>query len=162
MDIVARVAVVYVVLLVVFRVLGKRELGNLTPFELVTLMIIPEIVSQSLHDGDHSLTSAIVGVLTLALLVFATSLAKHRFEKVGRVLDNPPTVLVVNGRMLTAELDRERVSPDEIYGEMHRVGLTRIEEVRWAVLESDGRIAIVPFERGGRQVPPAPETSMPQ
>lgn len=160
MDIVVRVTVVYAVLLFVFRVLGKRELGSLTPFELVTLMIIPELVSESLDDGVQSLTNALVGVLTLALLVFATSLAKHRFEKVGRVLDNQPTLLVANGRLLTSELDHERVSPDEIYAEMHQVGLERLEQVRWAVLESDGKISIVPLEPGARHAAPpsAPNT----
>ena len=144
MDTVLRVVVIYAVLLFVFRVLGKRELAALTPFELVTLMIVPEIVSQSLSDGDHSLTGAIVGVMTLFTLVFATSALTHRFPRLHDVAESPPKMLVANGKILEQNMNEERVSPEELFSEMHRAGVARLADVRWAILESDGHIAIVP------------------
>lgn len=159
MDTVLRVAIVYVVLFAAFRVMGKRELGSMTPFELVTLMIVPEMVSASLHDGDHSLTNAAVGVMTLFLLVFATSAISHRFPRAARVLEARATVLVVDGRLVEPAMNVERVSADELYGEMHKAGIARIEDVRWAILEGDGRISIIP--RGGARAHPPAEGSAP-
>jgi len=147
LDTVLRVAIVYVVLFLAFRVMGKRELGSLTPFELVTLMIVPEIVSESLHDGDHSLTNAAVGVMTLFLLVFATSVITYRFPRAAKVLESHPTVLVSNGRIVQDAMDVERVSVDDLYAEMHKAGIARVEDVRWAILEGDGRIAVIAQDR---------------
>lgn len=154
MDTVIRVAVIYTVLLLVFRVLGKRELAALTPFELVTLMIVPEIVSQSLSDGDHSLTGAIVGVMTLFLLVFATSALTHRFPRLQSIAESPPKMLVADGQILEKNMNEERVSPEELFSEMHRSGIARLADVRWAILQTDGHIAIVPRAN----VEPAPRT----
>ncbi|UJR78986.1 DUF421 domain-containing protein [Sandaracinus amylolyticus] len=147
MDTVFRVAIIYVVLFVAFRVMGKRELGSLTPFELVTLMIVPEIVSESLHDGDHSLTNAAIGVMTLFLLVFATSVITHRFPRAAKVLESHPTVLVSEGKIVEDAMNLERVSVEDLFGEMHKAGVARVEDVRWAILEGDGRIAIIARDR---------------
>lgn len=153
MDTVARVAVIYLVLFVIFRVLGKRELGALTPFELVTLMIIPEIVSQSLTDHDSSVTNAIVGATTLCLLVFATSLLTHRFPRVNALTESSPKLLVAHGRILEANMNVERMSADELFGEMHRAGVARLEDVEWAILQSDGHVAIIPVRGVGVTAP---------
>jgi uncharacterized membrane protein YcaP (DUF421 family) len=144
METVLRVAVIYVVLLLAFRVLGKRELASMTPFELVTLMMVPEIVSQGLVGDDYSVTNAIVGAMTIFLLVLTTSAISHRFPRLGAIMHNTPTLLVANGRLLEANMNAERVSAEELYSEMHKAGVARVEDVRWAVLESDGRISVVP------------------
>src|SRR5687768_1750874 len=100
MTTVLHVVLVYLVLLACFRVLGKRELGKMSPFELVTLMMIPEIVSAALNQNDNSLTNAFIGVSTLFLLVFTTSALTHRFPRLAHAVDNPPTLLVANGKLL--------------------------------------------------------------
>ena len=148
MDTVIRVVVVYGFLFAVLRLLGKREFGQLSPLEFVCLLLIPELVQQALVRDDFSMTNALVAVSTLVLLVFLTSLLSHRSKKAEAFLQGQPTVLAAHGRLITPHMDRERVTPDEVYTEMRRVGLDRLEDVRWAVLEPDGHISIVAEHAG--------------
>lgn len=144
METVIRVAIIYVFILVGLRLLGKREFSQLSTMELVTLLLIPEIVSQSLIREDFSLTNALVGVATLFVLVFLNSLLTHKSKSFEEVVESSPAVLVQHGQLVEENLNKERVAPDEIFSEMHKVGLEKLEQVRWAILETDGNISIVP------------------
>ena len=145
MDTVLRVVAVYVVVLLGLRVLGKREFGELSPFELVTLLVIPEILQNALVRDDYSLTNAVVGVCTLLGLVWATSVLSHLSPRFEQVVASRPAVLVRHGYLVPGEMNRERVPPQEIVAEMHKVGLERLDQVKWGILESDGKIAFVPW-----------------
>jgi uncharacterized membrane protein YcaP (DUF421 family) len=151
MDTIARVVVIYLFLLVAMRVVGKREFGQLGPFDLVVLLLIPEMLTDALTTGDPSLTNGLIGVGTLLTLVFLTSLLAYRFKAAGRVIEGSPTVLVQHGVLVPKHLDRERVTPDEVLAAMHESGLERMEQVKWAILGTDGRISVVPRERFGQQ-----------
>jgi len=139
---VLHVAVSFVALTLAFRIIGKRELGRLSPLELVTLMLIPEILSNSVQ-GQSSMLTGLAGLCTILFLVVATSLLSQRFKKVRDVLEAPPTVLVVNGKLLTEAMNRERISSDELASEMRKQGVEGLEAVRFAVLESGGNITFV-------------------
>jgi uncharacterized membrane protein YcaP (DUF421 family) len=143
MDTVVRVAVVYLFLLLALRLLGKREFGQLSPLEFVCLLLIPELVQQALVREDFSMTNALVAVSTLFLLVFLTSLVSHRWKRVDDILQGQPSVLVSNGHMHTKTMDQERVTPEELFTEMRRSGIDRLENVKFAVLEPDGHISVV-------------------
>jgi uncharacterized membrane protein YcaP (DUF421 family) len=153
-----RVTFVYAFLLLAFRLSGKREVGQMSPFELVTLLLIPEIFSSALNRSDDSLALASVGVGTLCLLVFFTGLLTFRSSKAELLLEGEPTVLVRDGKFIERNLRRERVTPEEVFSEMHLSGVERIEDVRWAILESEGKIAIVPASpESSRQKKKTPE-----
>ena len=139
-----RVTFVYAFLMLAFRLSGKREIGQMSPFELVTLLLIPEIFSSALNRSDDSLPLATVGVGTLCLLVFFTGLLTFRSKRAEAVLEGEPTVLVRDGKFVERNLRRERVTPEEVFSEMHLSGVERIEDVRWAILEAEGKISIVP------------------
>jgi uncharacterized membrane protein YcaP (DUF421 family) len=143
-DTVLRIAFVYFTLMVALRVLGKRELSEMSPFELVTLLMIPEIFSPALAREDYSMTHATIGAATLFTLLFLTSALTFRFKGAERVVEGKPTVLVRNGQFLERNMQHERVTPDEVLTEMHKSGVEQLHEVRWAILEMDGKIAIVP------------------
>lgn len=143
-NVVIRVLVVYVTLVLGLRILGKREFGKLAPIELLTLLLIPEMVSTALTGGNASLIQGLVGAATLFLLVYLTSFTTHLSHRVEATMEGEPTVLAYAGRVSENALNRERVTPEELYSEMRKVGLERLEQVRWAVLETDGRISIVP------------------
>lgn len=149
MDTVFRIAAVYFLLMVALRVMGKRELSEMSPFELVTLLMIPEIFSPALAREDYSMTHATIGVATLFTLVFLTSALTFRFSRAERVVEGKPTVLVHDGRFLERNMQRERVTPDEVLNEMHKNGIELLGDVRWAILEVDGKIAIVPADTKG-------------
>jgi uncharacterized membrane protein YcaP (DUF421 family) len=144
METVIRVAVIYALIVLGLRVLGKREFGQLSPIELVTLLLIPEIVSNALQREDQSVTNGIIGLATLFTLVFATSLLTSRFGVFNRLLDGTPTVLVHRGELIAKNLQRERISPDELASELRKSGLEHVSQVKWAILETDGKISIVP------------------
>lgn len=144
MEAVYRVTFLYLFLMLGFRLMGKRELGQLSQFELVTLMLIPEIVSEALNRSDASITSALVGVCTLLTLVTATSLLVHVSPKAAAAFEGRPAVLVRHGVMLVDTMNRERISPDELFSEMHQAGIEHLADVKWAILEPEGRMAFIP------------------
>ncbi len=153
MDTVWRVAVVYLFLMAALRTMGKRDVGQLAPFDLVVLLLIPEIFSQAMAGEDYSLTNAIIGVSTLLSLVFLTSVITYRYRWIAKVVEGEPAVLVRHGHLVPEAMNRERVGPDEIVAHMHKSGLERIEQVKWAILETDGSISFVPWEPGGSAPP---------
>jgi uncharacterized membrane protein YcaP (DUF421 family) len=147
-DSVVRAIVVYLFLMLLFRVVGKRTLNETSPFDIVLLLIISESVQQAMIDSDNSITNAFLLAGTLVGLNFLLSLLRYRFPSLGRVIDGVPLVLVNRGEALKERLDRERVDEDEIIStgrEMH--GIARLDQVRYAVLEDSGKITIVPVRR---------------
>ena len=149
METVWRVGAVYLFLMVALRIIGKRDLGQLAPFDLVILLLIPELLSQAMVREDFSLTNGLIGVSTLLCLVFLTSLGVYLSKGTARLVEGRPTVLVREGVLLSRNLDRERVSPEEIFAQMHQSGLERISEVKWGILETDGKISFVPLQQSG-------------
>lgn len=144
MEIVFRVTVIYLFILIGMRFLGKREFGQMSPFELVTLLLIPEIVTDAITAGDSSLIGGIIGIATILILVFLTNVITHINKPIERIVEGSPTVLVRDGKFLENALNEERVSTGEVFNEMHKAGIEQLEQVRWAILENDGKISIVP------------------
>ena len=144
---VLRVVVIYLFVLIALRMLGKREFSQLSAFDLVTILLIPEIASQALVREDFSLTNALIGLSTLFTLVLLTSIVSHMSKRAATVIDGTPSILICNGQFVVDNLNRERVTPDEIFGEMHKVGLAELGQVQWGILESDGHISFVPYHR---------------
>ena len=148
METVIRIALIYIVIVIGLRVLGKREFSQMSPLELVSLLLIPEIASQALTREDFSFTNAVVGLATLFVLVFFTSLLMHRFKTVETAISDSPSVLVQNGEFIKETLNRERVTPGEVFVEMRKAGLEKLGQIKWAILETDGKISIVPESSG--------------
>jgi uncharacterized membrane protein YcaP (DUF421 family) len=146
METVTRVVFIYIFIMLGLRVLGKREFGQLSPLELVTLLLIPEIVAQGLVREDFSLTNAIVGISTLFVLVFLTSLVMQHSRKAEELLTGKPTVLAFDGKFIAENMNKERITPDEIYTELHKAGLYQLAQVRWVILEPDGKLAVIANE----------------
>jgi uncharacterized membrane protein YcaP (DUF421 family) len=140
---VLRVPIVFAILMAIFRLIGKRELSRLSPFELVTLMLIPEVLSNAIQ-AEGALLDALAGLSTLFFLVLVTSVFAHRFEGVEKVVEAGPTVLVADGRLLGNAMNEQRIVPDELLSEMRKQGIGDLSEVRWAVLEGSGNITFVP------------------
>ena len=150
LDSIWRVAFVYFFLMIAFRFAGKRELSEMSPFELVTVLLIPEIYSAALNRSSDSLAHATVSVATLFVLVFVTGLLTFRSQRIERLLEGDAALLVRNGKFLLDNLKKERVTPEEVLTEMHKAGVADIADVRWAILEVDGHISIIPRRSGGQ------------
>jgi uncharacterized membrane protein YcaP (DUF421 family) len=145
METVVRVAIVYLFVWACFRVVGKRELTQLSPFELVTLLFIPQLFSRALTRQDYSMTNGVIAASTLFLLLFLTSAARYRSTRVAAIVQGVPTVLVHRGAVVQQHLDKERIALDDILASMRKVGMQRFDEVEWAILEADGKISVVPM-----------------
>jgi uncharacterized membrane protein YcaP (DUF421 family) len=144
METVVRVVVIYIFLLAGMRILGKREFGQLSPHEFVVLLIIPEMVSTALNQGDTTLTNAVVGTCTIFGLVFLTSMLTQRFKGFGKLVTDTEAVLVFNGTPIEDTMNRERVTPEDVMTEARKAGVMSISQIQYAILEPDGKIAIIP------------------
>jgi uncharacterized membrane protein YcaP (DUF421 family) len=142
-DVVGRIALVYVVILAGLRVLGKRDLSQMTPFDVVLLFLIPQVFRNYLIGTDSTLLTALVGAATLLLLVFLTALFGYRSVTIGRLVRARPSVLVDHGMLLERVLDRERIAPEEIEAAARRVGIDGLDQVGRATLEADGTITVI-------------------
>lgn len=147
METVLRVVIIYVVIVLGLRVMGKREFAQLSPAELVLLLLIPEIVSQSLIREDFSLTNGLIALFTLFSLVFLTSLASYHSRNFSFLIEGTPSVLIDHGRLVTGSMNRQRIDAGELFSEMHKSGLQHLSEVEWAILETDGHISFVPVKQ---------------
>src|SRR5688572_3732832 len=147
MESVLRGAAVYLFLLIVFRVAGKRSMVETTTFDFVLLLIISEATQQALMGEDFSVTNGIIVIVTMVALDIGLSFLKQRSKKVDRLLDSVPIVIAAHGRALRDRMDRARIDEDDILEAARgRMGLERIEQIKYAVLEKNGDITIVPME----------------
>lgn len=145
MDSIARGLAVYLFLLFVFRVSGKRTLAQTTPFDLVLLLIISETTQQAMVDDDHSMTNAALLILTLVGADLLLSVAKLRSKTLSRWLEGLPLVLVSDGEELPERMKRSRVDKQDVLSAARlQHGLQSLDEVRYAVLETSGEISIIP------------------
>ena len=144
MDGVIRGAVVYMFLLLLFRLSGQRALAQITTFDFVLLLIISEAVQQALIGNDNSMTHAAIVVTTLVALNIVLSLIKQRFKGIENVLEDMPLVLVDDGRLLRKRMDKVRVDEDDILEAARGCqGLERLDQIKYAVLERNGEITII-------------------
>ena len=143
MDIAIRAVVLYVFVVFLMRIIGRRELSTLTPFDLVLLIVLGDAIQQGLTQDDYSVTGAIVAVSTLAVLQVATSYASYRFRPLGKILKGEPIVLVEDGKLLDRNLRRERLTAGDVAEEMRAQQIATFDEVRWAILESNGTISFI-------------------
>jgi uncharacterized membrane protein YcaP (DUF421 family) len=140
---VLRAAIVYLMLLVVFRLTGKRTLAQVTSFDLVLLLIISEAVAQALVGDDFSLTNALLVVLTLVVMDVALGFVK-RSREASKWLEGLPIVIVEDGRLMRDRIERAQVDEDDVLSAAQRLGLERLDQVKYAVLERSGGIAVIP------------------
>jgi uncharacterized membrane protein YcaP (DUF421 family) len=146
MTTVIRVFITYFAIFIGLRILGKREFGQMSPIELVALLLIPELSSQAMLGEDFSIINAIIAIATLLSIIYLLSLGSHFSEKFSKVVTAEPTILVHDGKLIEKGINHERVEVEEIYTELHKVGLEKLEQVKWAILESDGTISIIPVD----------------
>ena len=145
MDSVVRAAVVYAVMLVLFRFNGKRALAETTAFDFVLLLIISEAVQQSLIDNDNSMINAFLVVTTLLGIDVGLSLLKGRSRTIEKLVDDVPLILIDDGELLRERMDKERVDEDDILQVARSSqGLERLDQIKYAILERNGGISIVP------------------
>lgn len=143
--VVARTLAVYFALLLGIRLAGKRELGQMTPFDLVVILVISNAVQNAMVGPDTSLNSGILAAFTLLLVNWMMNRTGLKFHWLGRRLTGTPTVLISQGQFIEQNLNREGLGREEVLMAAREHGVGSVEEVDLAVLEVDGTISIVPL-----------------
>lgn len=147
MDAVLRAAAVYLVVFVIFKIAGRRTLAEITTFDFVLLLIIGEATQQALLGDDFSVTNAALIIVTLVVIDIGLSLVKERSPKLARFIDGMPMIIVENGQLLKARLNKVRLAEEDILEAARTThGLERMDQIKYAILEKNGAISIIPKE----------------
>lgn len=145
MDSVLRAAAIYLVVLVVFRLAGRRTLSELTTFDFVLLLIIGEATQQALLGDDFSIVNAMVVIVSLVVFDIALSLLKNQSRWVAKLIDGEPMIIVEDGQILARRVRKARIGEADILeAARHSQGLERIDQIKFAILEKNGKISIIP------------------
>ena len=145
MDAVLRALAIYLILMLLFRLSGKRTLGQVTTFDFVLLLVVGEATQQALLGEDFSLTQAAVVIATLIGLDRGSDYLSWKFGRFKRVTESVPVVLVKDGTLLHDVMAREHVSEDDILSSARSTrGLSNLDQIKYAIMETSGGISIVP------------------
>ncbi|KTT98975.1 DUF421 domain-containing protein [Sphingomonas sanguinis] len=148
MDIVLRASVTFAALYLLLRLLGKREIGQLTPFELVVIVVMGDLVQQGVTHNDFSLTGSILAIATFAFWALVMSWATYLSPRLETLLDGRPQVIIRDGELIKANLRRDRITRAEVEAEMRLAGIAHMNQVAWAILETQGKISFIRKDSG--------------
>jgi uncharacterized membrane protein YcaP (DUF421 family) len=143
MDIVLRAVVIFFFIFLVTRVVGRRELSSLEPFDLILLVVTGDLIQQGVTQSDYSVTGALTAISTIAVLTVFVSWVSFRSRRVRNIVDGQPVVLVMDGKVLEGNLRRERIVRDELEMEARLQGHESLGDLKLAVLETGGKVSCI-------------------
>ncbi len=143
MDIVIRASVMFALLFGLLRLMGKRELGQMTPFELVMLVVLGDLIQQGITHNDFSLTGATLAIATFAFWATVLGWVSYRWPRAEQAIEGEPRVLIRDGAWIEANMKRDRLTRRELESEMRLAGIACVRDVAWAILEPEGRISFI-------------------
>jgi len=141
-EFIARAVVVYIFLLVILRITGKRQVGQLAPFDLVLLLVLSNALQNSMNGGDNTVTGGLISAVTLIGLNWLLGYATFRSKKIGRFVEGRPQVIVHNGHVYRDIMQNERLTQDELDAAIRLAGCASIHDVHFAILENNGQISV--------------------
>ena len=144
MDIVLRAAFAFAFIFFLTRIVGRRELSSLEPFDLIMLIVLGDLVQQGVTQSDYSITGLVLAAGTIALMQVLVSYLNFRFRRLRPLLEGEPIVLVENGRVLERNLARERLTREEVLEQARQSQIGSFDQIRLAVLETSGQISFIP------------------
>jgi uncharacterized membrane protein YcaP (DUF421 family) len=142
-DVVLRAIIIFVVVFALTRVLGRRELSTLQPFDLILLIVIGDLIQSGVTQNDTSVTGVLLVLCTIGVLQVVTSYVGFRFRRMRPILQGEPIVLVENGRLIERNMHRERLTLDDLAEKARLSEIGSMDEIRWAVLETNGDISFI-------------------
>jgi uncharacterized membrane protein YcaP (DUF421 family) len=147
-DIAIRSLVAFLFVFAVTRVVGRRELSTLEPFDVIMLVVIGDLVQQGVTQSDYSVTGIVIVLSVVTLMTALFAYLNFRFPKLRPWMEGRPVVLIDNGSVIEPNLRRERLTVGELEAEARQQQIASLSRVRWAVLERNGRISFIPDEGG--------------
>jgi uncharacterized membrane protein YcaP (DUF421 family) len=143
-ELIARALIIYVFLLIMLRLTGKRQVGQLAPFDLVLLLVLSNAVQNAMNGGDNSLTAGLLLATTLIVLNVLMANLTWRSRRLEELFEGRPRVLIKNGALQLQLLARERITRHELMAALRDAGVPKVEDVQIAVLETNGHISVQP------------------
>jgi len=148
-ELIVRGVVVYAFLLALLRLTGKRQVGQLAPFDLVLLLVLSNAVQNSMNAGDNSLVGGLISATTLVVLNYLVGMATYRSKRLEAIVEGRPQVLIHDDKLFEDVMARAQLTHHELQAALRQAGYTCVEEVRSAVLENNGTISVVAGRVGG-------------
>ncbi len=144
MDIALRSIFLFFVVFILTRVIGRRELSSLQPFDLILLIVLGDAIQQGLTQDDYSVTGSLIVISTFAVLQVGISYLSFRSRRLRPIIDGEPLVLVQDGKVIEKNMRRERLTHGELAAAARQEHIASLETIRWAVLETNGKISFIP------------------
>ncbi len=144
MDLVVRAAVAFFFVYLLTRIIGRRELSSMQPFDLIMLVMIGDLVQQGVTQNDFSVTGALLVGGTIGLLTVFVSYTSFRFPTLRPMLDGDPVIVVEDGKPIDRNLRRNRITLEELAAAARQNQIDSLDDIRWAVLETNGRLSFIP------------------
>ena len=144
MDLALRATFLFLFVFLLTRIMGRRELSSLEPFDLILLIVIGDAIQQGLTQDDYSVTGALIVVGTFAVLQVLLSFLSYKFPRLRPAIDGEPMVIVQDGKPLEKNLRRERLTVEEVLVEARSQQIASMDDIAWAVLETSGKISVIP------------------
>jgi uncharacterized membrane protein YcaP (DUF421 family) len=142
-DIVLRATAAYVFIIFILRVMGRRELSNLGPSDIVLLVVMGDLVQNGVTQADDSVTGMFLAISTFGLLTVAMSFLTFKVRRAKVVVEGAPLILVQDGRPVESNLRQERLSVDDVREEARGQGIESLDDVKWCVLETSGSLSFI-------------------
>jgi uncharacterized membrane protein YcaP (DUF421 family) len=143
---VVRAVVVYAFLIVILRLTGKRQVGQLAPFDLVLLLVLSNAVQNSMNGGDNSLTGGLISTTTLVALNWIVGWATFRSKRLEKLIEGRPVILIHDGQVHYDALNKVKMTIHELKAALRAEGCARESDVRLAIVENNGHVSVVPME----------------
>lgn len=145
-ELIVRSAIVYAFLIILLRITGKRQIGQMAPFDLVLLLVLSNTVQNSMNAGDNSLIGGLISAATLVGVNFLVGLATYKSKKLEAIIEGRPQVLIHNGKLYEEVMASAHLTHHELHAALRQAGCGSIEDVRSAVLENSGSISVIPLK----------------
>jgi uncharacterized membrane protein YcaP (DUF421 family) len=147
MDIVLRAAVAYVFIVFLMRVVGRRELSSMEPSDIILLVVIGDLIQNGVTQTDYSVTGVVLAAGTIGALATLTAYVTFKWTRIRNVVEGEPVILVEDGKPIERNMNNERLTLEEVMEQARlQQGVEKLDDVRWAVLETSGSISIVKKE----------------
>lgn len=144
MDLVIRALVLFAGVYVLLRVVGRRELAQMEPIDFVLLIVLGDAIQQGLTQDDYSVTGALITITTIAAIQVILGYIAYRSKSIRRVMQGEPIVLIEDGQIFSTNLRRARIAEEELAEEARLAQVVSLTDVAWAILETSGKISIIP------------------
>jgi uncharacterized membrane protein YcaP (DUF421 family) len=147
MDLVLRAIVLFTTVMVLLRLVGRRELAEMEPIDFILLIVVGDAIQQGLTQDDYSVSGAMVTITSIAVLQVAVGYVAFRSKRMRRVLEGEPIILLEDGKPIDKNMKRARIATDELAEEARLAQLDGLDDVQWAVLETSGKISMIPKKK---------------